>query len=202
MIIAIASTKGGVGKSTISQLLAEYISKLGKNVLLVDADPQGSTVKWGRINQNPNITVIGYAKPDLHKKLDSVMKTSEITIIDCPPSLEGITQSALKASQLVIVPFTASIADVWSIESLRILLNKEKIKNPDLKIRFVANMVKTRSTLFKEVREALKTMGLNVSASLPDRTAFPKGMMVGQSGLTFADGRLNHEISCFVEGVM
>ena len=46
VIITVGNTKGGVGKTTIAVNLAVEAAKDGKNVLLIDTDPQGSSTAF------------------------------------------------------------------------------------------------------------------------------------------------------------
>ena len=46
MIIAVVSQKGGTGKTTVATNLAACYAAQGCEVMLVDADPQHSTLDW------------------------------------------------------------------------------------------------------------------------------------------------------------
>ncbi len=95
-VIAVASQKGGCGKTTTSVNLGAYIALKGKKVLLVDLDPQGSATSHLGVNsvdQQNNMSQV-MAGP---KRLD------EIKLRTCVNGLElAPTNNALRKAKTVL----------------------------------------------------------------------------------------------------
>lgn len=72
MIIGLLSQKGGVGKAPIANLAAT-LSVAKNRVLLVDGDPQCSTLAWSSARDKaPLFPVVGMTKPTLHRDLPEI----------------------------------------------------------------------------------------------------------------------------------
>lgn len=72
-VIALANQKGGVGKTTTTVNLAACLAKLGKNVLLVDIDPQGNTTSGFGIDK-------GYLKKSTYNVIVEDTPLDEIIV--------------------------------------------------------------------------------------------------------------------------
>lgn len=83
--IAISNQKGGVGKTTTSVNLASSLSALGKKILLIDLDPQGSTTVSLGINRGH----LKYSVYDLFinkKQIKEIIVKPEHVNIDVVPT--------------------------------------------------------------------------------------------------------------------
>jgi chromosome partitioning protein len=64
--IVVLNPKGGSGKTTIATNLASYFATRGQRPVLMDFDPQGSSVRWAKKRQpsQPPIHVIAAYEKD------------------------------------------------------------------------------------------------------------------------------------------
>lgn len=103
-VITVANLKGGSSKTTTAAFLAQALHDAGLAVLVVDADPQASTLRWSESAGWPMATV-GLPVRNLHAQLEGIAAGHDVVVIDTPPLdiQAGIVHSALRAADLVVV---------------------------------------------------------------------------------------------------
>ena len=159
MIVALLNQKGGVGKTTLSLHLAGELSREGKRVLLVDADPQGSALDWAeqrtRSGLERRFGVVGLARESLHREAPALASGADHLVIDGPPRVTGIARSALLAADLVLVPVQPSPFDGWASAEMLRLLDEARLFRPELRARFVLNRCAARTLIARDTAAAL-----------------------------------------------
>ena len=156
MIVALASLKGGSGKTTLSVHLAAVIAASKRRVVLVDADPQGSASDWAAAREEaPPFPVIGMARNTLHRDLPPVIENYDHCVIDTPPRVSSLARSALLAADLVLIPAQPSSYDVWAASETVQLVTEAQGFKPELRGAFVINRRIPNTVIGRDIEEAL-----------------------------------------------
>ena len=118
IIISIISQKGGAGKTTLAINLAGAAEATGKQVVIIDLDPQASAKAWhDRRGKESPVVISAQAAvlPDVLKT--AAVHGADFAIIDTAPHSETAALAAGKAADLMLVPCRASYIDLKAIET-------------------------------------------------------------------------------------
>ncbi len=209
MIISILNQKGGVGKTTLATHIATCLAMLGNKILLVDADPQASTLEWIASRKKDKLfNVVGLPKPILHIELRDIKKDYDHIIIDGPPRLYDVARSTIVASDLVVIPVTPSPYDIWAAEDVvkQVIEVKESISEyKTVKAAFCINRKITNTALGRDVKEALDNYSLDVFDNcLHQRVIYAETAAIGSTVLEETDksNPANIEVRNLVEEIL
>ncbi|MDB9315606.1 AAA family ATPase [Spirulina sp. CS-785/01] len=150
MILTLGGIKGGAGKSTLATNLVIMRSQAGKDVLLVDADVQGSSSDFSLLrNENPELT--SYTAIKLHgasvrSEILKLQSKHDDILIDVGGRDTAGQRAALSISDLVIIPFLPSSFDVWTLDSVSELLDEARAFNEKLRAICILNRADPKHT--------------------------------------------------------
>ena len=183
MIVGVLNQKGGVGKTTLSVNLAACLARTGARVLLIDADPQGSSLDWAAARQGePLFSVVGFPRATIHKEIAQLGLGYDHIIIDGPPRVTDLARSAIMASDLVVIPVQPSPYDIWAAEEVVKLITEARVYKENIKSVFVVNRKITNTAIGRDVREALAAYPIHVlDASVAQRVVFAEAAAQGQA---------------------
>jgi len=78
MIVALLNQKGGVGKTTLATHIAGELALCGQHVILLDADPQGSSLDWTQRRSQQGLprlfSTVGLARETLHSEAPALAR--------------------------------------------------------------------------------------------------------------------------------
>lgn len=191
MILALAGQKGGAGKSTVAISIAAELVARKRKVLLVDADPQGTSRTWGDVASEaghplPTIVAMGAT---LHRpeQLPRVATSYDHVVIDCPPRHGEIQRSALMVADMVLLPCGPSAADAWALTTSVELVAEARVLRPELEAFIVITRKQVNTVLSKGAREVLIQTNIPVlKTELGYRVAFAESIGAGLGVTTYA----------------
>lgn len=179
-VIALASSKGGVGKTTLTMNLAAGLSRRGSTVV-VDADPQQSSGQWSLVADGVLGFDVAAADGGTAEVIAGAAHRHRYVLVDCPPSFAAPqTQEVLREADLLLIPMQPSPLDLWSGANVVEWVALAKRANPGLSAWVVLNQVEPNTRLWKDVKEALEELGLpSLRTTVRRRAAFRNAALTG-----------------------
>jgi chromosome partitioning protein len=166
MIIVIANSKGGVGKSTIAVHLAAWLYHRGYRVTLADCDTQHSSSEW--ISQAAcQITAVRLDSPDeVLNELPRLHDDAEYLVADGPGSQTEISRALLLRADFAVVPCKASMLEVRALaKATDVLRQAQDIRGGLPRAVAVLSMVGQTYRLTKDMKEAADALNLPLARS-------------------------------------
>ena len=202
MIVLIGGEKGGTGKSTIACNLATWLSREGKDVLLLDADPQATAKRWvDRRNDlegdRPKLAV-AQATGDVFKPArDYATRYGEV-VIDAGGRDSKELRTAMVAADVLLVPIRASQPDLETMDHVNELVALARGMNPDLKAYALISMAPS-NPMINEVAEANAFLSdfaeLRLAQTfIRDRKVFRDAMLEGKGVIEMNNSQARAEI--------
>jgi chromosome partitioning protein len=184
--IVVLNPKGGSGKTTIATNLASYLAAHGHAPVLMDFDPQGSSLRWVKKRRptQPAVHVIAAFEKDARTTRAFQLRVPEEAthvIIDTPAALEArqlpdMTRDADK----VIVPVLPSDIDIHTCSRcIRDLLLVAKIRREDDRIGVIANRIRRNTLTYQSLMRFLHTLGIPIVAAIRDSQNYVRAAELG-----------------------
>jgi chromosome partitioning protein len=143
MILAVANTKGGVGKTTLATNIAVIRSNAGRAVLFVDGDEQRTGMIFTEIRAE-QLGSPGYAATCLQGtaiRTQVLMQAPRYddVIIDCGGRETKSLRASLTVADVALIPIQPRSYDIWALDQVQDLIIEAREINPKLVAYVVLN---------------------------------------------------------------
>ena len=161
-IITIASSKGGPGKTTLTELIVGSLANRGTSVVALDADPTGGLSRWAsRLYEGAPFTCHHEAEEArLAHLIHRVAQQAEVVVVDTAGFGNRAATVAMTAADAVLVPMVPGEGDVTeAARTIELVAGVSSAARREIPARVVLNRVRATT--------ALSRHALSEAASLP-----------------------------------
>jgi chromosome partitioning protein len=205
MMIAVLGEKGGTGKTTLATNLAGMRAADGRDVLLLDADRQGSASYWAekRSDTHPELAAVQSVQKfgeGLMRTVRDMERRYDDLLIDAGAGDSREVDGALRVADLAIIPVQPAGLDVWTLGLIDDRVGEAHAVNDRLQAYVILNRASPnpKDNDAEEARQAIKgCVHLRLAPSLIcDRVAVKRAAPAGLTVLEYRpfDAKAAHEL--------
>ena len=166
--ILVINAKGGSGKTTVATNLASYLASVNKSVVLMDFDPQGSSMSWLEARSAGRKPIQGIAAHRKNAKRPS--RKTDFTIMDAPAGLHGSALSKMvNKAETIIIPVLPSPIDMRAASDFIAEIKKTtRVQRKKAKLALVANRSRDFTNIYWELDDFLSRQRIPFLTMLRD----------------------------------
>ncbi|MEH6630609.1 MAG: ParA family protein [Halopseudomonas aestusnigri] len=185
-VVALATMKGGSGKSTVAICLAAQWLKNGRSVAIIDADPQQSVMRWKATGKALDNLVCEASHET--KLADTISRFLDLGIerivVDTPGFRAKVTDTALELAGLCLIPVRPSPVDFEVAADKVDLIAALKASGSEgpLSYRFLMTQIIGGSVISKHMRQEMQAAGYPLlKAEIHHRVAYAEAALLGST---------------------
>ena len=175
--LALASLKGGTGKTTLAAHLAVQATLAGETVALIDLDAQASLAEWFNARE---ADTPAYARAELDALPDTLQALADggytLALIDTPATDKRALRAALSVCTSVLMPVRPSPNDLRAAAE-----TVEEINAAAKPFKFVLSQRITGTRIGDQAYIALLNLGNVAGTVIGMRTGYAAGMTDGRT---------------------
>jgi len=181
--LAILGEKGGGGKSTTALGLAVAFALAGKEVAVIDLDPQATAAKWSDRRGKDFPAVVSCQVSRLDKVLEAAENQgAQLAVIDTPGKSTDAAIAAAKVADFVLMPIRPQMYDIETLDKVKDVLTLAG--HPPSAV--LINLAPQQGRRHIETQEELSAIGFTVCPTvLFSRVAHGDAGNIGQTAQEF-----------------